>query len=409
MYREVTYKLGSEIIEVKKYHPAQYGAPGQKRKKKRFLTPEAVKAQNEKNRIRHIQNLILCNFDGGYHIVLRYLDGHHPKNYEEAEKNLMSFLRSAGKSIKDKGTKFHYIAVSERGKRKGHLHHHVIVQNLEDVNIIAECMNAWKRFGTFTIHPMSAELYDKDYADLAAYIVKKETKEEQSGSRYHVSRGLKKPEVINKETYFGEIREPEAPKGWFIDYSTLIEGINPYTGKKYQRYYARSTPCEILKPAEHKPAEQKEVKKSMKEVNLYIEAQVENGSASGIYIVEFIKKNGDPVTRTKVSSGNYTRLSMSLRALIGGVSILNSPARIKVFTSNTIIRNAIKNDWMHKWKDAGWKNNKGQQVTCAGLWQYLEKITGEHELINADESEVNSYHSWALDEIEKSKGRKKNA
>ena len=125
--------------------------------------------------------------------------------------------------------------------------------------------------------------------------------------------------------------------------------------------------------------------------------------------MEFIKQNGEPVTRTKISSGNYSRLSMTLRALIGGVSILNSPTRIKVFTSNTIIKNAIKNDWMHKWKDAGWKNNKGQQVTCAGLWNYLEKITSDHELIVADETEVNSYHSWALDEIEKSKGRKKNA
>jgi ribonuclease HI len=404
MYDKVTLSLTETIKEVKEYHTARYGAPGQKRKKKKYLTPEAVKAQNEKNRIRHIQNLMLCNFDGGYHLVLRYLDGNHPENYEEAEKNLKSFRGSVTRSLKDKGIKFHYIAMTERGKKKGHLHHHVIVQNLEDVNIIAECMNAWKRFGTFTIHPMSAELYDKDYSDLAAYIVKKETKEEQSGSRYHVSRGLKKPEVIKKETLFGEIREPEPPKGWFIDYSTLITGINPYTGKKYQRYYMRTTPCEIIKPAI-----QKEVKKSMKEVNLYIEAQVENGCASGIYIVEFIKQNGEPVTRTKISSGNYSRLSMTLRALIGGVSILNSPARIKVFTSNTIIRNAIKNDWMHKWKDAGWKNNKGQQVNCAGLWNYLEKITSDHELIIADETEVNSYHSWALDEIEKEKGRKKNA
>ena len=401
MYNKVTSLLTEFIREVKEYHPAQYGAPGQKRKKKKFKTPEAVKEQNEKNRIRHIQNLMLCNFDGGYHLVLRYLDGNHPENYEEAEKNLRSFRGSVTRSLKEKGIRFHYIAMTERGKRKGHLHHHLIVQNLEDVNIITECMNAWKRFGTFTIHPMNADLYDKDYADLAAYIVKKETKEEQSGSRYHVSRGLKKPKVLNRERIYGEIREPEAPKGWFIDYSTIVTGINPYTGKKYQRYYMRTTPCEIVKPVE-----KKEVKKSMKKVNLYIEAQVEHGFGSGLYVVEFIKQNGEPVTRTKVSSGNYSRLSMTLRALIGGVSILKEPTQIKVFTSNTVIKNAIKNGWMHKWKDAGWKNNKGQQISCAGLWNYLEQITGKHELIVADENEVNSYHSWALDEIEKQKGRK---
>lgn len=404
MYRKVTSILNETTREVREYHPARYGAPGQKRKKKKFLTPEAVRLQNEKNRIRHIQNLMLANFDGGYHLILRYLDGCHPKNYELAEKNLKIFREYVTRSLKTKGFKFHYIAMTERGKKRGHLHHHVIVQNLEEVNIIQECLKAWQRFGTFTIHPMSADLYDKDYKDLAAYIVKKDTKEEQSGSRYHVSRGLKKPEIIKKETVFGDIKEPEPPAGWFIDYSTIISGVNPYTGKRYQRYYMRTSPSQIIEKTQ-----QKEVKKDMKEVNLYIETQVENGLADAIYIVEFIKKNGEPVTRSKVSSGEFSKLSMSIRALIGGISILNSPTRIKIFTSNTIIKNTIRNGWVEKWKAAGWKNNKGQQVNCAGLWNHLEKIAGEHELVIADENEVNTYHSWALEEIEKHRERRAKA
>lgn len=404
MYCKVTSLLNENILEVKEYHPARYGAPGEKRKKRKFLTPEAVRIQNEKNRIRHIQNLMIANFDGGYHLVLRYLEGNHPKNYELAEKNLKVFRESVTRSLKAKGLRFHYIAMTERGKKRGHLHHHVIVQSLEEVNIIQECVRAWQRFGTFTIHPMSADLYDKDYKDLAAYIVKKDTKEEQRGSRYHVSRGLKKPEIVKKETVFGDIKEPEPPQGWFIDYSTIICGINPYTGKKYQRYYMRTTPTQI-----RETEEQKEVKKDMKEVNLYIEAQVENGQADAIYIVEFIRANGEPVTRSKVSSGEFSKLSMTIRAMIGGVSILKAPTRIKIFTSNTIIKNTIRNGWIEKWKAAGWKNNKGQQVTCAGLWKYFDSITSEHELVIAGEDELNTFHAWALDEIEKNRERRVNA
>ena len=129
MYYKVTSVLNPETVEVREYHAAQYGAPGRKRKKKRYLTPEAVKKQNEKNRVRHIQNLMLANFDNGHHIILRYLDGKYPESYEEAEKNLRAFRIAVGMALKAKGIKFHYIGMTERGKKMKNLHHHVIAES----------------------------------------------------------------------------------------------------------------------------------------------------------------------------------------------------------------------------------------------------------------------------------------
>lgn len=402
MYYKVTSVLNPETVEVREYHAAQYGAPGRKRKKKRYLTPEAVKKQNEKNRVRHIQNLMLANFDNGHHIILRYLDGKYPESYEEAEKNLRAFRIAVGKALKAKGIKFHYIAMTERGKKMKNLHHHVIVQNLEDVNVVSECVKAWEKYGTMTIHPMSKDLYGKEYKDLAAYIVKKETKEEAKGARYHISRGLKKPEIIKKEKVFGDIKAPDPPKGWYVDPASIIMGVNPYTGKKYQRYYMRTSPPEIKK----EPEKPEEPKKSMKEVNLYIETIARHKEATGMYIVEFVTSKGETVTRTAMSSGEFSRLSIALRALISGVSILKCPTRIKVFTKNTVIKNALRNGWIEKWKESAWKNNKGQQVNCAGLWKYLDNIAKEHELISAADDEIDSYHEWALGEMEKRKEKR---
>ena len=93
MYLKVTSRLTPEILEVKEYHPALYGAPGKRRAKKSKLTPETVKRQNEKNRERYIQNLMLLNFQKGYHIVLRYPKNKYPGTYEEAEEYLKSICQ----------------------------------------------------------------------------------------------------------------------------------------------------------------------------------------------------------------------------------------------------------------------------------------------------------------------------
>lgn len=77
-----------------------------------------------------------------------------------------------------------------------------------------------------------------------------------------------------------------------------------------------------------------------------------------------------------------------------------------MFTKNTVIKNALRNGWIEKWKESAWKNNKGQQVNCAGLWKYLDNIAKEHELISAADDEIDSYHEWALGEMEKRKEKR---
>ena len=407
MYFKVTSELGSGIREVKEYHPARYGAPGRKRNKKRYLTPEAVKRQNQRMMERRVQNLIMLNFDKGYHIVLRYPKDGAPETYEDADENLKSFRRTMSRRLGSKGAKFKFIGVTERGKRKAVLHHHIIVQNLDGINMVEEVRKAWEKRGNIAIYPMYE---DGNYQKLAEYIVKAETKEEQKGKkRYHLSRGLKKPQIIEKETVYGEIPEPEAPKGWFVDPESVVTGINPYTGKKYQRYFIKNTPPRVQ--IIHKTEEIMETpQREMADINIYIESQVNKGQGACMYILEFIPKK-HPVARTVHAMALYegTKNSLALKALIAAVGRITKPANIKVYTSNALIKSALKNGWMQKWKDSGWKSNKGEYISHAGLWKYLSDISKDHELRSAADDDMNTYKSWMETQLKTKRKEEKRA
>lgn len=267
MYTEVVTRVTDDLFEIKKYHMGLYGAPGQRRKKKDKPTTTAVQNYNRKRRERHIQLLILANFMKGHHVILTYPESSVPSSYEEAEKNLADFLDRMRRELKSQGKEFCYIAVTERGKKKAVLHHHMIIQDIPGIKRLVSEM--WgktigivprknisgqmrlKLFGSGMdikeiMDPVSYSgkfiktfrIYeDGECSDLAAYIVKAETKEEQKGSRYHISRNLKKPEVIRKSIIPGRMNEPKAKEGFSVIERSILSGTNPVTGRPYQRYF----------------------------------------------------------------------------------------------------------------------------------------------------------------------------
>lgn len=75
VYRKVIYDMGV-VRQIKKYKRGNYGAPGREEGKKKKPTPEDVRRQNERNRRRKVQRLILMNFkEGDWHLILKYRPG----------------------------------------------------------------------------------------------------------------------------------------------------------------------------------------------------------------------------------------------------------------------------------------------------------------------------------------------
>ena len=221
---------------VKRCSHKDFGAPLKTRIKRFRETPKAMLKYNNSKRAEKIQLLILNNFTKGYHVTLDYPVGQRPETYEEAEQNLTKCLYKVARRLKKKDKQFKYIAVTERGKKAAALHHHMIIERDQDV--VHELFECWGNH----IH-LSVMYEEGQYKDLADYLVKIETKEEQTKgrSKYHRSRNLKKPEE-KYGFHRGDFdQNPFIPPGYELVEGTLKNGINEIVGLKYQHYFLKLT------------------------------------------------------------------------------------------------------------------------------------------------------------------------
>lgn len=230
MYITKLVKAGDYVL-IKSYTPRLYGAPGRKRQKRMRDTPKAMEKYNNHKRSEKLQMLMILNFDEGYHVVLDYPKDNRPETYEEAEKNLTKCLHKVARRLKKKGIPFRYIAVTERGKRAAALHHHLVIE--DDHEVMQELMSAWGNHIKFN------HMYkDGAYKDLADYLTKIETKEENTKgrSKYHRSRNLKEPET-KIVVMAGTIKDdPKIPEGYELVQNTLSNGFNEAYNVRYQSY-----------------------------------------------------------------------------------------------------------------------------------------------------------------------------
>ena len=219
---------------VKKCTPKGFGAPLKQRIKRHKETPETMIKYNNQKRAEKIQLLILANFKKGYHATLDYPKEKRPETYEEAEKNLQTTLYKISRRLKRQGKQFKYIAVTERGKKAAALHHHVIIEGFSEY--VEELISVWGP------HIKFFQMYEEGaYKDLADYILKAETKEEQAkgASRYHRSRNLKEP-IVRASFISGAIKDdPDIPKGYHLVQGTLVNGYNEVLGIRHQSYVVK--------------------------------------------------------------------------------------------------------------------------------------------------------------------------
>lgn len=245
MYIEKVCQLGTDTIEIQRYAFGMFGAPGKKRRPKSAKQTEAAKKKNRKNRARLIQRLMLCNFKpGDLHVTLQYRKDDRPETFREGTDRLRAFIRRLRKYYRERGYELKYIAVTERGKRRAVLHHHIIIGSIDEnalftLPAITACWNGYVK--------TSVMYEDGNYEKLAEYLTKDEGKEECEGASYMRSRNLKEP-VVEKHVVLRKTweAEPEAPEGWYVDKDTLINGTNKYSGKPYQRYFMKRIKPERL-------------------------------------------------------------------------------------------------------------------------------------------------------------------
>lgn len=184
-----------------------------------------------------MQRLILTNFrEGDWHITLTYRKSERPESLKEAKEQRRKFFKNMRKAYKKAGFVFKYICVTEIGKH-GAAHHHLIIEDIatSELNTKDLVMQYWK-YGARRFTPMYEE---GEFKNLAEYLVKEEGREYS----YTRSRNLIVPQP-KKEKVYGRKwdEEPQPEKGYYIIKDSLINGINPVTGRPYQHYMMRRLP-----------------------------------------------------------------------------------------------------------------------------------------------------------------------
>ena len=71
-----------------------------------------------------------------------------------------------------------------------------------------------------------------------------------------------------------------------------------------------------------------------------------------------------------------TNNRMELMAVIESLKCLKQSCRIKLFLDSQYVRQGIT-EWIHSWKDKGWKTASKQPVKNVELWQALDHLVHE--------------------------------
>lgn len=79
---------------------------------------------------------------------------------------------------------------------------------------------------------------------------------------------------------------------------------------------------------------------------------------------------GEPVT---------TNNRMELLAVIRALESLTRPCLVKLHTDSQYVQKGIS-EWIHSWKQRGWRTADKKPVKNADLWQELDQLAARHQI-----------------------------
>ena len=147
------------------------------------------------------------------------------------------------------------------------------------------------------------------------------------------------------------------------------------------------------------------------EINIYIETTVKGPReqmGAYLYIVEWIKEQGEPETEGGFCFQMGTENRMVLGALLRALGRIEEPSSIRVFTRCGHVLHSIQNHRPVQWHKNGWKNAKGKPVHNAEIWEKVLQAMEPHTYTITDQD--HSYREWMQFELEnRIKEKRKNA
>lgn len=114
----------------------------------------------------------------------------------------------------------------------------------------------------------------------------------------------------------------------------------------------------------------------MKSVTVYTDGACSGNPGPGGWAAILTYKG----TEKEISGGEKltTNNRMELTAVIRALSLLKEPCAVTVVTDSQYISRAINENWLKKWKAAGFTKKGG--LKNAELWQELDALLSRHEV-----------------------------
>lgn len=194
--REKKYPCRNGYMEVDQYYINDTNAHKLHRAKKEKISPPKQKNLNTENSRRAMRLVFNNNFKtGDYYITLTYSPEFLSTNDKEAQKALNAYIRKLRVLYRRYGHELRYLYVTEKGTKKGRVHHHIIVNNVgisrDDIE------NLWKlgRANTKSLQPD----FDGSFNCLAEYLMKSAENAEKHSRKWNCSRNICKPEKYTND------------------------------------------------------------------------------------------------------------------------------------------------------------------------------------------------------------------
>lgn len=113
------------------------------------------------------------------------------------------------------------------------------------------------------------------------------------------------------------------------------------------------------------------------EVTIYTDGACRGNPGPGGYAAVLISGGH----RKELSQGyrRTTNQRMELMAVIAALETLKRPARVRLYTDSTYVRQGIT-EWIRQWKRRGWLTTAKKPVKNRDLWERLDQAAGPHQI-----------------------------
>lgn len=230
-YKKKTWEF-RRAIEVMEYHTGRYGAPGQKREKKKKPTKEDMEKVNRYTKERKARHRLRTYFyKNDYFSCLTYKVEERPPDMKAAKRDWSNALDIIRREYKKRGGQLFWMRNIEVGT-KGAWHIHLIINRIPDTDVILK--KAWTKGKV-----VNQLLYEQgEYKELAAYITKTpKTDNRLKETAFDASRNMPLPEPKEKiYLHWKTWNKIKIPEGYYLDPESIHEGENPKNGYPYRTY-----------------------------------------------------------------------------------------------------------------------------------------------------------------------------